>query len=104
MASLRRNEGWFMRDERLAYGPGAIFESATIQCAHCNVTVILNPKRTRQRGYCQKCDAYVCDNRVCNTMCTPIHKLLEIGMKNPGLPVLLRGADGELLFDVKDGS
>jgi hypothetical protein len=53
------------------------FESPIIACAHCNTPVILNPNRTRPRGYCRKCDAYVCDNPACNSECTPFTKTLD---------------------------
>lgn len=46
------------------YWPGAgkgKQESATFTCAHCERVVVVNPKRTRERGYCPKCDHYVCD-------------------------------------------
>lgn len=41
--------------------PGSVFESATVTCSHCQRQVVLNPDRTRERGYCPKCDHYVCD-------------------------------------------
>lgn len=63
-------------------GAGQIFESATITCAHCNVVVVLNPDRTRQRGYCRNCDHYVCDNPGCNSNCTPHAKTLDIMQEN----------------------
>jgi hypothetical protein len=56
---------------------GRKVESATITCCHCNVIVILNPNRKRQRGYCWHCDHYVCDNPVCNLQCTPFQKTLD---------------------------
>lgn len=56
---------------------GATFESATVTCAHCNAVVILNPNRTRPRGYCAKCDAYVCDTPACGLECRPFKKLLD---------------------------
>lgn len=40
---------------------GQVFASAIITCSHCQDTVVLNPNRTRERGWCQKCDAYLCD-------------------------------------------
>jgi hypothetical protein len=46
----------------LAVATGEVFKSATITCSHCERIVILNPDRTRSRGYCPKCDAYVCDD------------------------------------------
>src|SRR5882724_5133890 len=58
-------------------GAGAAFESPVVACAHCNTAIILNPLRTRARGYCRKCDAYVCDNPVCNAECRPHRKLLD---------------------------
>jgi hypothetical protein len=41
-------------------------EFATVTCCHCNTIVILNPERTRARGYCPKCDAYCCDCHGCS--------------------------------------
>lgn len=52
-------------------------EFATVTCCHCNVVVILNPLRTRARGYCPKCDAYVCDNPGCGLECRNFEKLLD---------------------------
>jgi hypothetical protein len=60
-----------------AIGAGVTFESATATCLHCNGVVVLNPDRKRPRGYCAKCDGYVCDNPVCGTSCTPFRKLLD---------------------------
>lgn len=77
MTSLRSHEGYFLMDHRNSPGipdgivvaegliPGAgkgVFESATFTCSHCQVVVVLNPDRSRDRGYCRKCDHYVCDN------------------------------------------
>lgn len=59
-------------------GPGQIFESPTITCCHCGVGVILNPNRTRPRGYCRSCDQYVCDSPVCSAECKPFIKTLDI--------------------------
>lgn len=44
-----------------AVAEGKQFEAPTIACAHCAVVVIINPNRVRARGYCPKCDHYVCD-------------------------------------------
>lgn len=38
-----------------------MFEAPTITCSHCQTVLIVNPLRTRDRGYCGKCDHYVCD-------------------------------------------
>jgi len=76
MKSLRSNEGYFLLDHRNSPGvadelvvkegllPGAgrgVFESATFTCSHCQVIVVLNPDRSRERGYCRKCDHLICD-------------------------------------------
>jgi hypothetical protein len=67
--SKRRHEGYLLIDHRAGaglgegagLGHGALFESATITCRHCQRVVVLNPDRTRARGYCPKCDHYICD-------------------------------------------
>ena len=76
MASLRSHEGYLLIDHRCSPGvsdelmkaaglwEGAGVgkqESATFTCAHCEAVVVLNPKRTRERGFCPKCTHYVCD-------------------------------------------
>ena len=40
---------------------GQIVESAVVTCAHCQAVVVLRPDRTRERGWCAKCDKYLCD-------------------------------------------
>lgn len=81
MFSKRSLEGWFMSDNRVSQGlpdemvvplglpAGAgrgVFEAPTVTCAHCAAVVIINPKRTRDREYCAKCDKYICDG--CGTV------------------------------------
>lgn len=56
---------------------GQVFESGTKICAHCQACVILNPQRTRERGYCAKCDDYICDNPICRAECRPFAKALD---------------------------
>ena len=88
MSSLKRHEGYLIIDNRglpaieapdpkfNTVGANQNYESATITCAHCNTVVILRPDRSRPRGYCRKCDAYVCD--LCNGQeCIPYDKLLD---------------------------
>lgn len=92
--SKRRHEGYLIVDHReappvpvnpamigkpdaLLVGSGHALESATVTCSHCQVVVVLNPLRTRPRGYCQKCDRYICDNPGCNRDCTPFEAVLE---------------------------
>ena len=42
-------------------GEGKMFEAPTLGCPHCQAVVVMNPKRTRERGFCSKCNRYVCD-------------------------------------------
>lgn len=74
MSSLARHEGYLLIDNR---GAGEGFtESATITCCHCQRTFVKNPQRVRPRGYCAKCNAYVCD--LCDGReCNPFWKMLD---------------------------
>jgi hypothetical protein len=60
-----------------AVGPGQRYESPTFTCAHCNRPVIMNPQRSRPRGYCRKCNADVCDSPSCNAECNPFMQRME---------------------------
>lgn len=79
MTSLKRKEGYLLIDHRNSPGvpadiarktgldpqlmaEGRFLESATITCAHCLGVVVKNPMRIRERGYCAKCDKYLCDH------------------------------------------
>lgn len=42
-------------------GRGTRAELPTFTCSHCTCVVVMNPLRTRERGFCPKCDRYVCD-------------------------------------------
>ena len=94
MSSKRKHEGYLLIDNRYSPGvseefirstgkdapivaPGQTFESATITCSHCNRIVILNPNRTRPRGYCAKCNHYVCDTPACALECVPFKKVID---------------------------
>lgn len=57
--SKRSLEGYLLIDHRANHG--GVVETATLTCSHCQRQVILNPDRSRERGYCPKCDHYVCD-------------------------------------------
>ena len=78
MASKRSHEGYLLIDNRFGPGvsaefvrrsgkeapivpEGALYESATVTCAHCHAVVVLRPDRTRERHYCATCDHYICD-------------------------------------------
>ena len=62
-------------------GARGVFESATVTCKHCQTVVVLNPKRDRARGYCRKCDGYVCDKPECNLTCLPMNKVLDVALE-----------------------
>src|ERR1700675_1557700 len=83
MSSLRSTEGYIwmshkyspgVPDELMVKGgypvggahPGTVFESATFTCADCERVVIMNPDRSRARGFCPKCNHYLCD--ACETV------------------------------------
>lgn len=55
---------------------GMMYESAVVTCLHCNSNIILNPDRKRPRGYCAKCDGYICDKSQCQE-CKPHVKTME---------------------------
>jgi len=65
-----------LRNSIIIAGAGKIEERDVQFCSHCGAQVILNPLRKRPRGYCSKCDHYICDNPICNKECNPIAKLL----------------------------
>lgn len=99
MSSKKRHEGYLMVDHRnspgvseelireaiaggincpvYSSGPGQLSEVGFVSCSHCGITVVLNPKRTRPRGYCAKCDHYICDNPGCHLECRPIKKVFD---------------------------
>lgn len=71
--SKRSHEGYLLIDhtagdgmdslgQRPAVPGGRKLESATITCSHCQRVVVLNPDRSRSRGYCPKCDHFICDD------------------------------------------
>lgn len=75
----------------LAVGEGQMLETATLTCAHCNGTVVKNPKRSRPRGHCSKCDSFVCDGCAALGECFPFSAVAEniVGSDKPFDPFLL---------------
>jgi hypothetical protein len=76
MASKRSHEGYLLIDHTDSPGvPDSLsvaaglpagagrgkFECATLTCQHCDVQVLVNPKRNRERAWCKHCDHYLCD-------------------------------------------
>lgn len=61
-----------LRPEDVAHVPGAVavpggqhYETDVYQCSHCQRTVVLHATsaaRMAARGYCPKCDRYVCNS------------------------------------------
>lgn len=61
----------------LSASEGKTLEAATLTCSHCNAIVVKNPGRTRERGFCPKCNEYICDPCVAKRDCTPFLKILD---------------------------
>lgn len=89
-----KNEGYLLIDHRNSPGlpeaaahalgvpAGSVtFECGILTCNHCQRGVILNPDRTRERGFCPKCSKYICDlcnlARVQTGECNPIAKQVD---------------------------
>lgn len=64
MKTQRSKEGYLLVDNRAS--GGTMQEVPTYTCSHCNSVVIMNPQRTRERGFCRGCNSYVCD--ACNAI------------------------------------
>lgn len=64
----------------LTAGEG-LFEAHTLTCGHCRTIVVLEPRRTRERANCRKCNHYLCDRcgaaAVQNAECIPLNKLVD---------------------------
>lgn len=82
-------------------------ELPTFTCAHCAAIVVMNPMRTRERGWCWNCDAYLCDKAGCNAECFNQDKATEYALSGkPGGPFLLRSPEGYTVsrITLPDGS
>lgn len=79
MSSKRRLEGYLLIDNRLS--GGGLLEVPTLTCSHCQQQLIVNPDRTREREWCQKCDKYICDGcglkKKLGADCVPMNKILD---------------------------
>lgn len=56
---------------------GQRFEAAMTSCPHCGSDVLRHPLRKREREWCRKCDAYICDNCAAVRKATGVHKTLQ---------------------------
>ena len=99
MNRVRGGRGYLLIDNTVS--GGAKVEMPTLTCCHCNTVVVLNSARVRPRNYCRKCNAYLCDSKICNEECNPFLLSLELAVKYPLLeePFLLRGYNGEVLYN-----
>jgi len=82
-------------------GEGKVFEAATLTCSHCGNAVVKNPRRTRERGFCRKCDHYICelcaiDAQSPTYVHVPFRKLADVTMNLAEKGVVL-GSPRELL-------
>ena len=56
---------------------GQVYESYTLGCAHCGAHVVINPWRRRDRGWCAKCDAYICDACTAALKAGCVHRTIQ---------------------------
>lgn len=63
--------------EAICVSSGKREEFKTQSCAHCGTVVVLNPARTRERGFCYKCFKYLCDGCAISFECRPIMALAD---------------------------
>lgn len=65
----------------VATGGGQVLERDILQCSHCQRGVLLHPLRTRDRGFCPKCNRYVCDQcetrRIKTGECVPFKAIID---------------------------
>ena len=94
----KSSEGWLLTDNRAS--GGLKLELPTITCVHCNCVVVLNPERRRERNWCRKCDAYVCDRIGCVQECNNIQRDLANAMAGKPGPHFLRSRDGWPLMTI----
>lgn len=61
------------------------FEASTFTCTHCGGVVFMNPKRTRERSKCSRCNHLICDEcgakyyqkRECESLNERIERAME---------------------------
>lgn len=79
--------------DAVAVPGGRQLEAATLTCGHCQAGIIVNPKRNRDRGWCPKCDRYLCDT--CEAVraraggtCSYFKRLIDLTMTNAAMTTL----------------
>lgn len=73
---------WMPGFKNMPVGCGqGLYEVPTASCGHCPQQMVMNPKRRRPRGYCIKCDSYVCDRchgiLAVTKVCKPYEQVLD---------------------------
>ena len=94
---VRGGKGYLMIDNRAA--GGKLEEYNTLTCSHCVTIYVLNPERKRRRGFCARCNHYICDRPGCAAECSAPEQCVELAQRHVGMDALPRGKDGSLLFD-----
>jgi len=83
-------------EQKILYAQGlpldagqGLFEAPTFTCSHCQVVVVINPLRNRERAWCRGCDHHLCDKcggilaatGICKTYKQLLDELQEEGLK-----------------------
>ncbi len=107
MPSKPNHFGYLMIDQRASpglpdtpgLGPGSVFEADTRTCNHCQIPVVMNPFRKRERFTCPKCNEYCCD--ICaagykeNGICKPFEAVADEVMSGEvPFPILAKDMKG----------
>ncbi len=66
-------------------------------CGHCSNIIALRGDRLRERKHCLSCSRLICEkSEICNTHCTPLHRLADDGFEAAGkwglyVPAIMQG-------------
>jgi hypothetical protein len=82
---------------------GKLAESAVMVCRHCQQHVVKNLNRTRERGYCRRCDGYICDicelnSRAADYVHAPFKKIIDDVLEAGAKGLAPSAASGMLTF------
>lgn len=94
---LPRGLGYLEVDQRNVHAPlppgtPAHFEADTYTCSHCQVVVVMNPMRKRERYKCKGCNHHICDpcaaeryaGKPCRTFAQLADETLNQSVREPG--------------------
>ena len=56
---------------------GKVHEEDTRQCRHCGQHVQVQPGSGKTRGYCHRCDGFICGKRECVMRCRPLERWID---------------------------